>query len=89
MDAIIEMYQQKKNKKEIKQTQDREILQKPITSFTILSIWPEALSKMGGKKKKDPENVSSVQVSKSIPHGFSFSEERKFFNLNHHQRHKD
>lgn len=53
MDAIIEMYQQqKKNKKEIKQTQDREILQKPITSFTILSIWPEALSKMGGKKKK-------------------------------------
>ena len=40
-----------------------------------------------GKNRYDPENVPSVQVSINIPHGFSFSEERKFFNLDHHQRH--
>ena len=44
------------------------------------------MGKKKWKNKYDPENVPSVQVSINIPHGFSFSEERKFFNLDHHQR---
>lgn len=38
------------------------------------------------KNKYDPKQVPSVQVSISNPHEFSFSEERKFFNSNHHQK---
>lgn len=56
-------------------------------NFYIKKTGQQSTWKNKMEKQVWPENVPSVQVSINIPHGFSFSEERKFFNLDHHQRH--